>query len=632
MAPIPAWRTRVLASGQLWLANVVLAAGVASLYLAHAPAPRSLVMALFLYGGLVTCAALVSLPAGIATGIAAAAVRGARVRAGVAAVLWTATLVLLYVDTLLYGIFRYHFNGMVWNVLTTPGADEAVHVSARDYGIVLAGAAAVFALELLLFRRLARAAEGRRAAGRRPPFLLRPRAVWVLLLGPLLVLTTAGTAWADLVRDRQVMGLVRLYPVVPRITVKRFARKYFGVALEERPRVDVATEGILLAYPRAFPAVDPAGPRPNIVLIVIDSLRADLVAPETTPQLVELAARSVVFRDHLSSGNGTRFGIFGLLYGLHGSYWGPVYGEQRSPVLVDTLLALGYSLRILTSASMSYPEFRSTAWVRVEECVEDRIPPVREGGRDDGIPLRLAAWLDGRGAAAGPFFAMLLLDAPHQSYDFPAEFEVFRPSADDLTYHAIARAEAPGDVLPVYNRYRNAVRYADATTGAILEILRARGVLDDTVVLVTGDHGEEFLEHGFLGHTSNFTRAQLQVPLLLSGPGIAPGEVTGPTSHLDLPATLLELLGADPAVRAEWTLGGNLFSPGPERRRVAAGWDDLALIGPRAILHVPLAGYGGAGIDVYDEHWRLIADDAAILAAEGRSLARLALECRRFLR
>jgi membrane-anchored protein YejM (alkaline phosphatase superfamily) len=105
-----------------------------------------------------------------------------------------------------------------------------------------------------------------------------------------------------------------------------------------------------------------------------------------------------------------------------------------------------------------------------------------------------------------------------------------------------------------------------------------------------------------------------------------------PTSHLDLSVTVAELLGADPAARAQWSLGENLLAPPPARARVVSGWDTLGVYTSDVILEVPMAGYGGAEIAVYDGRWQRRFDDEEILAREGKVLGKLALECRRFLR
>jgi len=620
----------VQVAGQLWLIEIALLTLLCGEYTgsAHPETPSGW---FFLLGGRLSCAASLSLVPGLVCLGLAAILRAPRALALFSAMLWSLALFLVYVDTRIYGIFRYHFNGLVWNVLTTPGSDEAVHFSRREVvGALLALAALIlvqYAALLVLWQRAIR----RVLRALPTPRLARPALVWMLLLVPNMCLVAGVYAWADLTRDPQVMAFARVYPVYPRLTIQRFAQRFLGIEMRERPRIDLPASGILLDYPRAQLVFEPSAPRPNVLVVVIDSLRADMLDPGVMPRVSALARGGRSFRDHLSSGNATRFGLFGLLYGLHGSYWKAVRDEHRSPVLVDALLARGYELRVLTSASMDFPEFRSTAWVRVEDVVEDRLSSERPGGRDDGVALRFEQWLDEREAAT-PFFAFLLLDAPHQRYYFPEECALFRPFLDDVAYSTIG-ADAPEAVrTQLFNRYRNAVHYADQTTGRVLDALAAHGLVDETLVIVTGDHGEEFFESGVWGHTSNFTRAQAQVPLVIAGPGIPPGEEQRPTSHIDVSVTLVELLGADPAARPQWSLGENLLAPPVARARVVSGWDTLGVHTADVILEVPMAGYGGTGIEVYDERWQRRFDDAEILAREGKVLGTLALECGRFLR
>ncbi len=626
-APELPWRSRARVSGQLWLLNVLFGALLCGEYIPEVePTLRGWS---FLQLARISCAATLSLGPGLLLLAAAASLRSRRVLGALSALFWTLLLLALFVDTRIYGIFRYHFNGMVWNVLTTPGADEAVHLAWDDVVFPLADSVAALVVEYGAFLLLVSWEERRVRREPRSLDLPRPTVVWSTVILPCVLAAAGVYAYADLVRDPQVMAFARVYPFFPRVTVKRFAREHLGVELAERREVDVPSSGILVDYPKRPVSLPADGARPNIVVVVIDSLRADMLSPEVMPRTSELGARGRVFADHLSGGNATRFGLFSLIYGLHGSYWKPIYHEHRSPVLVDALLERGYALRVLTSASMDYPEFRSTAWVRVESCVEDRLPSERPGGRDDGVAQRFDEWLSERDPLT-PFFAFLLLDAPHQKYTFPAESAVFQPYADDVAYGELAGGASPGKTEALFNRYRNAVHYADQTTGRILDSLASRGLLDGTLLVVTGDHGEEFFEHGFYGHTSNFTGAQARVALVLAGPGIPPGVEERPTSHVDLPATLLELLGADPALRPDWTLGASLLAPASERARVVAGWDTLGLHTPSGIIVVPLAAHERT--EIYDERWQRIFDDDAILEREGRALGRLAQDCRRFLR
>ena len=244
---------------------------------------------------------------------------------------------------------------------------------------------------------------------------------------------------------------------------------------------------------------------------------------------------------------------------------------------------------------------------------------------------RFAAWLPQARAAKSPFFAFALLDSAHQTYDFPADQAPFTPYAEELDYLEMARTHDGVLREQVRNRYKNALHYVDSVAGLMLDALRASGELDHTIVLITGDHGEEFAEHGHWGHTSNFALEQVAVPLVLRGPGITPGVETRPTSHVDVAATLLEACGMPASERASWTLGLNLLEPLSKRDRVIAGWGELGLWTEDGIFRVPLAADRPLELAAYDANWCLLKDQDRVLARQKGALAQLSRECARFL-
>jgi uncharacterized protein len=627
------------------LANLLLSLWIGTAYLDHLPPSASARIWLFAHLGLVSSLATLTLLPAVLVHLLARLVRSERAFVVVQALVWMLFQVGLYTDTRIWCLFRYHLNGSAWNLLTTRGSQDSYHLGPRIWGVALTLGAILFAGQYLLWR-FACARANASPASRTRPLLLRPAILWGgTLLLPICVEKTIY-AQADLVLDREVAAVSQIFPIYPRLTVKPLVPREF---LEDEPEVRVRHDDARLAYPLLAPRLD--GPdahgthgahgidgaatvRPNILILVLDSWRQDMLAPQVAPELSKFAETSRRFEDHLSGGNGTRFGVFSMLYGLHGSYWWPVLRERRSPVLIDTLLELGYQARVFSSASMDFPEFRSTAWTRISECVEDSYPSARRSERDALLAARFEAWRrerKGTPDAGRPWFAFVILDSPHQTYDFPAESAPFRPYAEDLDYLAMARSQEPALVESVKNRYQNAVHYADHVAGGILDALRSEGELERTLVIVTGDHGEEFAEHGHWGHTSDFTREQAAVPFLLRGPGVAPGRETRPTSHVDVPCTLLELLGADPSGRAAWTLGENLLQPLEQRCRVVAGWEELGLWTSSGIFRVPLDARASLELAAYDARWELLLDQRTAFEREAAALEALTQECARFL-
>ncbi len=616
------------AAGRLWLYNVGLGCIVGTNYLFHVPDEAKTWF--FALPALVSTVVFLTLiPGGLVTLIAHFLSRP-RLLGGTQAALWTVFHVLLFADTRIYNIFRYHFNGQVLNLIYTRGSEDAIHLGWQVWTAIALGLLGVGAIQTFLWRRAVRFA----VEDERDPWParrhLRPAFVWIVVLMPAVFVEKTIYAQADLSRDQQVKALSRLFPLYPTLPLEDVAETILGVDIDELPEVDI--DGVAMNYPLLRPEIDPDGPRPNFLLLVVDCLRHDMVAEDTAPYMDGFARDARVFSDHLSGGNSTRYGMLSMIYGLHGSYWFPILKEGTSPVLVDSLLDEGYEFGIFSTASQNYPELRSTAWSRIGDRVHDDFPSREAWKRDEESSAALIEWLGKRADDGQPFFGFLLLDAPHQTYSHPPDQTPFTPSAPELDYLKMTANEGPDPetLWRVYNRYRNAVYHADECVGRVLEALDETGLSDDTVVVVTGDHGEEFREHGFFGHTSAYTAPQVHVPLLMRGPGIEPGLESRPTSHLDLPATLLELIGADPTARDRWTVGGNLFAPDPERRRVMSGWNEVGMWVPDGIIRVPLSDYPFE-VEVYDRGWRLITEDREILASESEALENLAAECNRFL-
>jgi len=611
----------------LWLVNVGFGTLVGTNYLAHVPQVDSLRLWCFALLALVSSVVLLTLvPGGFFVG-AAHVVQSTRTLGIVQAAFWTVFQVLLYADTRIYNIFRYHLNGQVWNLVYTRGSEDAIHLGWQVWLTVAVGLGGMGLIEAWIWRWALRRAEAQRAIPR-----LRPTFVWLAVLLPAVFLDKTIYAQADLARDRQVTALARLFPLYTRVPMEDLASRVLGVDVEKPPRVEI--DGYDLRYPLAYPDVPADGPRPNFLVLVVDCLRRDMLAPGSTPRTwawsQEPGCRR--FADHVSGGNSTRYGIFSLLYGLHGSYWFSFLEARRSPVLVDVLLDQGYEFGVFSSATMNYPELRATAWSRIPDRVFDAFPG-EAWHRDELAGEALVEWLRERESEPEPFFGFLLLDSPHQTYSHPPGEEPFRPSAEEVNYMAMTENDGPDPVEleRVRNRYKNAVYHSDAVLGRVFEFLESSELAEDTVVVVTGDHGEEFLECGFYGHTSAFTPEQVSVPFLARGPGIPPGVEERPTSHHDFAPTLLELLGAPASERASWTLGESLLDPPARRSRVISGWNELGMWTDSGILRVPLSLLEFE-IEVYDYRWNLVLDDRRVLDAEAEALAHLGAECSRFLR
>ncbi len=165
---------------------------------------------------------------------------------------------------------------------------------------------------------------------------------------------------------------------------------------------------------------------------MVDSWRADTFNADNTPNLWALAKNGRTYSHHLATGNATRTGIFGLFYGMPGTYWHSFLANQQSPVLMDRLQALDYQVGIFTATQLEKPEFNQTIFAKV---------PNLRNGSDGDSPAELDAdltedwmsWHQQRDPTR-PTFSFLFYDAPH-GYDFPADFTPkYQPMLDEINY------------------------------------------------------------------------------------------------------------------------------------------------------------------------------------------------------
>ena len=136
--------------------------------------------------------------------------------------------------------------------------------------------------------------------------------------------------------------------------------------------------------------------------------------------------------------------------------------------------------------------------------------------------------------------------------------------------------------MPFHNRYLNSVRYVDTLAGEAIEAARARGLLEDTVLLVTSDHGQEFNDQrlNYWGHNSNFSRFQTQVPLFIRWPGEAPSVQEHATSHFDVAPTLLHRVLGCSNPPADFSVGRDLYDASARGVLTLASYNDYAAVEP----------------------------------------------------
>ncbi len=307
-----------------------------------------------------------------------------------------------------------------------------------------------------------------------------------------------------------------------------------------------------------FPSCgEPAEPRPrNLLLISIDTLRADHVgcyghARPTTPALDALAAEGVLFLDASATSPWTKPSHASLLTGLYprrNGVLGFEYGLSREVEHLAELLARqGFQ----TAAVVSNSALTSDGLERGFEHFE--FVERGTGPEPTTVTEHALSWLATRDPGR-PFFAFVHYNDPHADYRaLPPYLEQFvRPyeglangKARQLFAHTLGVITyGPEDARYLSDLYDAAIRQLDDRLGHLFESLRAAGALQDTLVVVTSDHGEEFLEHGGVQHGLTQYEESVRVPLVFRGPGLPRGwRLSEPVSLVDVLPTCLSALG-----------------------------------------------------------------------------------------
>ncbi|EJE8540189.1 DUF3413 domain-containing protein [Vibrio vulnificus] len=503
-------------------------------------------------------------------------------RNGIQALIASLGVATLFIDTIVFAQYRFHINAVVLELVMS---GQIVSFPLITWLMVIGGVASLLAAQWWTIRWLENGA---------PVRALKLGRKFALLTFAALLATNAIHIWAAAHAYQPVTTVKRYLPLFYPATADKFMRKQGWVDEEalERQKALAFKRKNDLNYPLAPLQTQPVEKPLNIMLLVVDSWRADTFNADNTPNMWKYAQSGVVFNNHIATGNATRTGIFGLFYGIPGTYWHGFLANQQSPVLIDRLQALDYQLGIFTAAQLRKPEFNQTVFTKVENL---RIGS--EGSRPSELDADLTqdwlAWYDQRDKSK-PTFSFLFYDAPH-GYDFPADFEPkYEPMLKEVNY---LKLNNDTDPTPFFNRYKTSVRYVDSMATKVLDKLKESGDLENTVVIITGDHGQEMNDNklNFWGHNSNFTDAQVNVPFAIFGPGVDAAKMQWSsealTSHQDVVPTLMKhYLGVTNDVK-DYSVGEDLLGDAVKRDWIiSSNYSGYAVITDDNILEVSGGG------------------------------------------
>lgn len=492
-------------------------------------------------------------------------------------------LIVLFMDTMVFAQYRFHINAVMLELVMS---GQVVSFPLSTWLMTLFGILLLWAIQYALIVRFEKAI---------PLKQCKIGQKYAYLTVVTLLLSHGIHIWAAANIYQPVTLTKRYLPLFQPTTSTSLMKKYGWINEEalEKQRAMSLDHKSDLNYPlSAIQSVTPEKPV-NIVFIVVDSWRADTFNADNTPNMWQFAQQGKIFDHHLSTGSCTRTGIFGMFYAIPGTYWHSVLVNRQSPVFIDRLQELNYNMGIFAAAKLTNPEFDRTVF--------SKIPNLRtttEGNSsvelDQKITQEWLTWYKAQDKQT-PSFSFLFYDSPH-SYNFPDDYaHRYEPMLKEVNYLELSNKT---DRSLMMNRYKTSVHYVDSLVKDVLDAIQASGEADNTLVIITGDHGQEINDNmqNFWGHNGNYTDVQVKVPFAVIGPQVNASALMNwsgdlYTSHQDLVPTIMKnYLGVQNKLE-DYTVGIDLMQ-GPVKRDwiMAANYSNYAIITPQSILEVGAVG------------------------------------------
>ena len=480
-------------------------------------------------------------------------------------------LIALVTDTFVYQQYRFHINWAMIDLAVVGGNEVFTFSVAMMIRIVLL----IIVLGIMAAVLVWGATKN------------RGKALWpcvVILTSYLCVNLVNAYSVAQNIKSITVLSdrVPLYYPIRANTFLSRF-----GLVVLQEEQINQPNVFTAFRYPLNN-VVYGKGENLNVVIVAIDSLRSDVVTPEIMPNLTKIAKGGISFQDHYSSGNATRSGIFGLFYGLPPSYWHAALSSSTSPALMNGFIDAGYDIGVFSTATLKRPEFYSTVFSRVRPL---RMGSEGSGGvidRDIESIKDFENWLSNRDINQ-KFMSFIFLDSVHAVAVPESEQLPYKNYWEDINHLELG---PDFDPVPYFNRYKNSAYGADILIGKILDILRDKKLLSNTVVVVTSDHGDEFNDSGlnYWGHNGNFSQAQIKIPLVMYWPGINAQVVKHRTTAYDVSATLLKRVLAAQNPLEDFGVGQDLFDSKPREVFFVGSYSEDAIVAGDEVLLIKMSG------------------------------------------
>ena len=454
-------------------------------------------------------------------------------------ILATAGMTLLLIDSEVFTRFHLHLNPIVWQLVINPDENEM----ARDWQLMFISVPVILLLELVFatwsWQKLRSLTRRRRFA--------RPLAAFLFIA---FIASHVVYIWADANFYRPITMQRANLPLSYPMTARRFLEKHGLLDAQEYQRRLIEQgnpDAVSVQYPLSELRYRDMGTGQNVLLITVDGLNYSRFEKQM-PALAGFAEQNISFTRHMSSGNTTDNGIFGLFYGISPSYMDGILSTRTPAALITALNQQGYQLGLFSSDGFTSPLYR-------QALLSDFSMPSVRTQSDEQTATQWINWLGRYAQEDNRWFSWVSFNGTN---------------IDDSNQQAFAR------------KYSRAAGNVDDQINRVLNALRDSGKLDNTVVIITAGRGIPLSEEE---ETFDWSHGHLQVPLVIHWPGTPAQRIIALTDHTDLMTTLMQRLLHVSTPASEYSQGQDLFNP--QRRHywvTAADNDTLAITTPKKTL------------------------------------------------
>ncbi|ENL0110317.1 cardiolipin transport protein PbgA [Shigella sonnei] len=454
-------------------------------------------------------------------------------------ILATAGMTLLLIDSEVFTRFHLHLNPIVWQLVINPDENEM----ARDWQLMFISVPVILLLEQVFatwsWQKLRSLTRRRRFA--------RPLAAFLFIA---FIASHVVYIWADANFYRPITMQRANLPLSYPMTARRFLEKHGLLDAQEYQRRLIEQgnpDAVSVQYPLSELRYRDMGTGQNVLLITVDGLNYSRFEKQM-PALAGFAEQNISFTRHMSSGNTTDNGIFGLFYGISPSYMDGILSTRTPAALITALNQQGYQLGLFSSDGFTSPLYR-------QALLSDFSMPSVRTQSDEQTATQWINWLGHYAQEDNRWFSWVSFNGTN---------------IDDSNQQAFAR------------KYSRAAGNVDDQINRVLNALRDSGKLDNTVVIITAGRGIPLSEDE---ETFDWSHGHLQVPLVIHWPGTPAQRINALTDHTDLMTTLMQRLLHVSTPASEYSQGQDLFNP--QRRHywvTAADNDTLAITTPKKTL------------------------------------------------